>query len=141
MHHVSRFCSPGLHPHAVNPSILIGVRQLAVQRIGDCASSATHRGTQPRDSGTGWQQAKRDGAESAPSGQLVGNWDANARDLGKAKGRRSLSLQQTKNGWPAAANWVIFSAMVDLLRTRCEIVESGETGAGACESVKLTRGS
>lgn len=27
------------------------------------------------------------------------------------------------------------------LRTRCEIVESGETGAGACESVKLTRGS
>ena len=27
------------------------------------------------------------------------------------------------------------------LRTRCEIVESGETGAGACESVKLTGGS
>jgi hypothetical protein len=35
MHHASRFCSLGLHTHAVDPSVLIGVRQLAVQRIGD----------------------------------------------------------------------------------------------------------
>ena len=35
MHHASRFCPPGWRTHAVDPSVWIGVRQLAVQRIGD----------------------------------------------------------------------------------------------------------
>jgi len=35
--HSSRlaFCPPGRRPHAVDPSVWIGLRQLAVQRIGD----------------------------------------------------------------------------------------------------------
>ena len=35
MHHASRFCSLGWRPHAVDPSVWIGVPQLALQRIGD----------------------------------------------------------------------------------------------------------
>jgi hypothetical protein len=35
MHHASRFCPSGRRTHAVDPSVWIGVRQLAVQRIGD----------------------------------------------------------------------------------------------------------
>jgi hypothetical protein len=35
MHHASRFCLPGRRTHAVDPFLWIGVRQLAVQRIGD----------------------------------------------------------------------------------------------------------
>ena len=35
MRHVSRFCPLGWRTHAVDPSVWIGVRQLAVQRIGD----------------------------------------------------------------------------------------------------------
>ena len=35
MHHASRFCPLGWRTHAVDPSVGIGVRQLAVQRIGD----------------------------------------------------------------------------------------------------------
>ena len=31
----SRFCPPGWRTHAVDPSVWIGLRQLAVQRIGD----------------------------------------------------------------------------------------------------------
>jgi hypothetical protein len=35
IHHASRFCPLGWRTHAVDPSVWIGVRQLAVQRIGD----------------------------------------------------------------------------------------------------------
>jgi hypothetical protein len=35
MYHASRFCPPGRRTHAVDPSVWIGLRQLAVQRIGD----------------------------------------------------------------------------------------------------------
>jgi hypothetical protein len=35
MHHASRFCPPGRRTHAVDPSVWIGVSQLAAQRIGD----------------------------------------------------------------------------------------------------------
>jgi hypothetical protein len=35
MHHASRFCSLGWRPHAIDPSVWIGLRQLAVQRIRD----------------------------------------------------------------------------------------------------------
>ena len=35
MHEATRFCSPGWRPHAVDPSVWTGVRQLAVQPIGD----------------------------------------------------------------------------------------------------------
>jgi hypothetical protein len=35
IHRASRFCPPGRRTHAVDPSVWIGVRQLAVQRIGD----------------------------------------------------------------------------------------------------------
>ena len=35
MHHASRFCPPGWPTHSVDPSVWIGVRQLAMQRIGD----------------------------------------------------------------------------------------------------------
>jgi Mn2+/Fe2+ NRAMP family transporter len=33
MHHASLFCAPGSRTHAVDPSVWIGVRQLAVQRV------------------------------------------------------------------------------------------------------------
>jgi hypothetical protein len=33
MHHVPLFFTPGLRAHAIDPSIWIGVRQLAVQRV------------------------------------------------------------------------------------------------------------
>jgi hypothetical protein len=33
MHHASLFCTLGWHTHAVDPSVWIGVRELAVQRV------------------------------------------------------------------------------------------------------------
>ena len=35
MHHASRFCAPAWRAQAVDPSVWIGVRQLAVQRVWD----------------------------------------------------------------------------------------------------------
>jgi hypothetical protein len=34
MHHASRYYGPDRRTHAVDPSVWIGLRQLAVQRIG-----------------------------------------------------------------------------------------------------------
>jgi hypothetical protein len=34
MHHASLFCTPGWRTHAVGPSVWIGERELAVQRVG-----------------------------------------------------------------------------------------------------------
>jgi hypothetical protein len=33
MHHASLFCTPGWRTHAVDPSVWIDVRELAVQRV------------------------------------------------------------------------------------------------------------
>jgi hypothetical protein len=33
MHHASLFCTPGWRTHAVDPSVWIGVGELAVQRV------------------------------------------------------------------------------------------------------------
>jgi tellurite resistance protein TehA-like permease len=35
MHHASRFCAPAWRAQAIDPSVWIGVRQLAVQRVWD----------------------------------------------------------------------------------------------------------
>jgi hypothetical protein len=34
MHHAAIFCTPGWRTHAVGPSVWIGERELAVQRVG-----------------------------------------------------------------------------------------------------------
>jgi hypothetical protein len=56
VHHASRLCPPGRRPHAVDPSVRIGLRRLAVGRIGD---DLPHRGMQPRGSGAGHPGACR----------------------------------------------------------------------------------
>ena len=75
MHHAGRFLHVWRAGATGDPSSWIGVRQLAVQRVGiDLPLSAARRGTQPRGSWAGRHEAERDGSEQRSSGQLVGSW-------------------------------------------------------------------
>ncbi len=64
MHHVARFCMSVEWVRTCDPTGRIGVMLLAMQRVGvDLPRSAARRGTRPRSSRAGSEEAECDGSE------------------------------------------------------------------------------